>query len=730
VTEVRTRTDRCPLCRVAFHNVSQALESSQANTLWPEPDHRITLRSLVQKPMVYYGDKRVGRIALYSRTLNYEPDRHTSSLAHLKMLSASNLGFGMLRAVRREVFNRNWSMIPEFYNNLPIRSKIRLSRLFDIKTPEYYYYSTLPNVSPPQRIDLSFLREALRECEEGHSRKCGANLGVSDGQLPTDILLIDVVENRLVKISTSCQKYLALSYVWGSVPMFKTTQENLASLQEPGAFLHLRSQLPRILRDAMDLTHYLGHRYLWCDALCIVQNDIQFKHSQIAKMSLIYGQAFLTICALSSSDAGVGLLGFSETLPGDMPQDTFGLTKTCAYVSMTPILEDISHLLPYEQRAWTVQERLLSKRCLLFTATHIYFHCQDGMSSSNAYGRRFSKMELGGSGYWDPLPKFWGNNGGSFGVKLYTILVEKYTLRNLSYPEDVIDAFTAISLSFESYYSTRIQKGIPEPVFLVVLCWLGKKALKRRKQVLDQPLHPSRVFPSWSWVGWEGPITFVNNQSFLDISEGEYQSYVSNFVLEEGEQLLKLNHKRYNQQHPDCCQTVIPVSLTRHQSVLHFMAYSIDSSLFRLGITKSSFQDAILYQIAEDEGQILSREQLLPEAPEAVSQSSQRLQGLQEESCCGCLQLNDLNLRSENGVINDCIYVLLSTMNVRFYNKEAWSCGFPWFDGGRNRDMNKWLLNAILLTEQNGVWVRIGIAIFTQEAWNNAGPQERYIQLA
>ena len=157
----------------------------------------------------------------------------------------------------------------------------------------------------------------------------------------------------------------------------------------------------------MDLTRYLGHRYFWCDALCIVQNDVQFKHSQIAKMSLIYGQAFLTICALSSYDSGVGLLGFSEKLPGDMPQDISGSTKTCAYVSTTPRLNDISYLLPYEQRAWTFQERLLSKRCLLFTATHIYFHCQDGMNSNNAYGRRISNMELELNYYWDLLPKFW-----------------------------------------------------------------------------------------------------------------------------------------------------------------------------------------------------------------------------------------------------------------------------------------------------------------------------------
>jgi hypothetical protein len=357
----------------------------------------------------------------------------------------------------------------------------------------------------------------------------------------------------------------------------------------------------------MDLTRYLGYRYLWCDALCIVQNDVQSKHSQIAKMSLIYGQAFLTICALSSSDAGVGLLGVSETLPGDLPQAMSESTKSCAYVSMPPDLEDISSLLPYEQRAWTFQERLLSKRCLLFTATHIYFQCQKGMSVNNAFVTDFTKMQLySASGSWDPLRRVrWGNNGGVseyFGVEPYRVSVEMYTLRNLSYPEDVIDAFSAISRSFESYYSTRIQKGIPEPVFLFILCWLGKSTLKRRKQVLDQPLHPSRVFPSWSWIGWEGPISFVAAQYSYDLSGSEFRSCVSKFVLEDGEQLLQLKQRHYNLQHPGCCQTAIPVSLTGHPSVLHFMAYSVDSSLFRLGIAKSGFQDAILYRIAEKEG--------------------------------------------------------------------------------------------------------------------------------
>jgi hypothetical protein len=53
----------------------------------------------------------------------------------------------------------------------------------------------------------------------------------------------------------------------------------------------------------------IGERYLWVDSLCIVQDDPQEKHGQIANMDAIYGNAILTINAAAGQDANAGLPG-------------------------------------------------------------------------------------------------------------------------------------------------------------------------------------------------------------------------------------------------------------------------------------------------------------------------------------------------------------------------------------------------------------------------------------
>ena len=97
--------------------------------------------------------------------------------------------------------------------------------------------------------------------------------------------------------------YFALSYVLGHVETSKTEHSTLAKLQQTGSLLGPRSvdDLPLTVKDAMFLTGFLGRRYLWCDRLCIVQDDKASKTSQLQQMAEIYARVYCTIIALDNS---------------------------------------------------------------------------------------------------------------------------------------------------------------------------------------------------------------------------------------------------------------------------------------------------------------------------------------------------------------------------------------------------------------------------------------------
>ena len=116
---------------------------------------------------------------------------------------------------------------------------------------------------------------------------------------------------RLVDADSSC-RYLALSYLWGKAKTFETTKSNLHDLKQDSSLIRFKNQIPRVINDAILLTSKLEERFLWVDALCIVQDDVDVKQTQISQMDMIYDQAVLTIVALSGKDANASLPGIAE----------------------------------------------------------------------------------------------------------------------------------------------------------------------------------------------------------------------------------------------------------------------------------------------------------------------------------------------------------------------------------------------------------------------------------
>jgi hypothetical protein len=89
---------------------------------------------------------------------------------------------------------------------------------------------------------------------------------------------------QLVDNDGSSKHYITLSYCWGKSRTFTTTSR---SLRLRKARIHFES-LPRTFKDAVQIARELEVRFLWIDALCIIQDDQLDWQRESAKMGAIY----------------------------------------------------------------------------------------------------------------------------------------------------------------------------------------------------------------------------------------------------------------------------------------------------------------------------------------------------------------------------------------------------------------------------------------------------------
>ena len=200
-----------------------------------------------------------------------------------------------------------------------------------------------------QAVNWNSINGWLQTCRESHSDRCQCTARPVPLNRPARV--IDVQTHCVVE--TPACEYLTLSYVWGqkkkSNPMRTATRSNIKFLQKPGALSRLG--LPNTISDAMYACAKLGHRYLWVDSLCIVQDDEDDVKEQIACMSDIYSGAFLTIIAAWGEHSDSGLPGVVWG-PPRTPQLITNFDGI-ELVEVLPLLDDVLRNSRWRTRAWT-----------------------------------------------------------------------------------------------------------------------------------------------------------------------------------------------------------------------------------------------------------------------------------------------------------------------------------------------------------------------------------------
>ncbi|CAG8960664.1 hypothetical protein HYFRA_00013432 [Hymenoscyphus fraxineus] len=197
-------------------------------------------------------------------------------------------------------------------------------------------------------------------------------------------------------------KYEALSYTWGQATSYdKSTETYQWAPTEKCPIQISNTGVVRITRNLCDLFKNLiegaplgqSVSSIWADQVCINQNDVQERNSQVAMMKDIYAQAWRTLIWLGKPDSDMlvvaNLFEVITTIDYSSLQRTRGssdeelqedILKVIAIKSDSNWQDDLEFIgsivntlnKSWFSRAWIVQEVILSQEPLLLFGKKTY----------------------------------------------------------------------------------------------------------------------------------------------------------------------------------------------------------------------------------------------------------------------------------------------------------------------------------------------------------------------
>jgi len=377
----------------------------------------------------------------------------------------------------------------------------------------------------------STVEEWFQDCKKHHHNLCAPPLR-SKTPLPSRVIDVRTSPHKIVVTNGKLGHYTTLSYTWGGDQPYQLTPGNFQTYTHSGINLRSLPDVPLTIVDAIEITKLLdGIDYLWVDSLCIIQNDYKKTdfHTEGVKMKDYYGNSSLTICAAASQTAFTGI--FNKRNVPDSTDIPYTLknrdTGTLTIFTLDPSKENtlVSYLSlewnPIVERAWTLQERVLSPRNIIYAKDQMYYECNTKFQAEAGFsvdGRQLSvdlnTQEISLFEKEKRNPR-----------ELWDVLVQVYGARKASHLEDKLVAFSGLAQKFHDLFRDDdghddghddvYIAGLWRKTFVQSLFWSTDND-PRPSWVSTWPPAAPLIYraPSWSWACMDTKIYLADGRIY------------------------------------------------------------------------------------------------------------------------------------------------------------------------------------------------------------------------
>ncbi len=372
---------------------------------------------------------------------------------------------------------------------------------------------------------IALYKDWLRTCDQSHTL-CHL---AQDAFYPRRLLDVGISgRNRQVRLCEpggEAIRYLALSYCWGDKVPLKTLRSNLADHERAIPW----ATLPKSFQDIAALSRKLGVRYLWIDSLCIVQDDNVERDVEIARMHDIFRHALLVIIAAEASNPYAGFLEASRVPPSDRVRSCWidfvvhyrELELNTVKIRKKPLVhcagqdtDACGGLMRIGKRAWTYQERLLARRCLVFHNVDVVWECStvcycECSGDRSAFPGRQYRPQLLPS----PVLQRQQNPSPCTAEKHFACAddaydfwkraIRSFSSRGLSRDTDRLPAISALATIIQQHTGDEYLAGLWRGDLASQLMWYNWPSYSSLKP------YKSYTAPSWSWAATSAPTCYI-----------------------------------------------------------------------------------------------------------------------------------------------------------------------------------------------------------------------------